>query len=549
MRVESRCCWHQDQIDPGDCPYLRGGEEKLLFDRRRRFLERCLECPRFFEELHSPQGLSGELAEVLAFVPAEMAALRVQNQELAAQVVSRNREIKFLHEVGLVLQTSVDIDEVIAMSLTAVTAGKGFGINRAVLLLVDRERQNLRGHFAVGPREAEEAGRIWQEVEARDFTLREMAQLFFEQKMETERAKFRDLLALLSVPLARSDHLFVRTLNEQLSRHIPDLGREPGIDSEQARALGAGEMVLVPLVSKNRRIGLLLADNIINRRPIETEDLHSLETFALPVSFAIERATLYERLQEELGRVTEANRRLRDQQEQILRMEKMALVGKIASNIAHSIRNPLTIIGGFARSLGKSTPAGDPKRQYIESIVREVRRLEEVLREVLNYSESLHPTLDRWDLNQLITTVCAALRQDMEMNGVECRLELAPDLPQARIDYKQMSYCLRSLLNNALEAMPQGGRVEVRTALNDEQLLITLADNGPGMSPQTLQAVTSPFASTKEEGSGLGLPLCTRILQGFDAGLEIDSREGRGTVINIRLNLPKEVPHGAHSGG
>ena len=549
MRVDPRCCWHQEQINPGDCPYLHSGEEELLFNRRRRILERCLECPRFFAELRSSQGREDDLTDILSYATEEMMALRVQVQELSGQVEVRNREIKFLHEVSLVLQTSVDIDEVIAMSLTAVTSGKGFGFNRAILLLVDRERQNLRGHFAVGPREAEEAGRIWHEVEARDYTLREMAQLFFEQKMEAERVKFSDLLAVLSVPLAHSDHLFVRALNEQFSRHIPDLPREPGIAPEQTQALGAREIVLVPLVSKSRRIGLLLADNNINRRPISTEDLHSLETFALPVSFAIERATLYERLQEELGRVTEANRRLKEQQEQILRMEKMALVGKIASNIAHSIRNPLTIIGGFARSLGKSTPAEDPKRQYIESIVREVRRLEEVLQEVLNYSESLHPTLDHWDLNQLISAVCTGLRQDLELNGVDCRLELAADLPPARIDYKQMSYCLRSLLNNALEAMPSGGRVVVRTARQDDALLITLVDNGPGMSPETLQAVTFPFASTKEKGSGLGLPLCRRILEGFGATLEIESRQGSGTVISIRMNLPKEESHGAHSGG
>ena len=89
--------------------------------------------------------------------------------------------------------------------------------------------------------------------------------------------------------------------------------------------------------------------------------MHSLETFAFPVAFAIERASLYERLQVELNRVTEAGKKLKEQQELIVRMENMALVGRITSSIAHSIRNPLMIIGGFARSMLKNSPRIRPQ--------------------------------------------------------------------------------------------------------------------------------------------------------------------------------------------
>lgn len=489
------------------------------------------------------------LAELIPYAVEEILALRAQNRTSAAQAESRSREVKFLHEVSLVLQTSVDMDEVIAMALTAVTAGKGFGLNRAILLLVDKERKNLKGYFAVGPRSPQEAVRIWQEVEEQDLPLREMARLFFEQKMSAERERFRDLLDILSVPLSRADHSFVRTLNDQLSRHLANLAGEPGISPEQAAALGVSELLLVPLVSKNRRIGLLLADNIVSHRPISDEDLASLETFALPVSFAIERAALYERLQEELSKVTEANRRLKEQQEQIVRMEKMALVGKITANIAHSIRNPLTIIGGFARTLIKSTPPGDAKRQFIESIIRESRRLEEVLQEVLNYSESMHPTFDLWDVNQLVATVYTGLRDDLELSGVECRLDFASGLPQVRIDYKKISYCLRSLIRNALEAMPRGGTMEIRTRQRENELLIILTDSGHGITAETMRSVTLPFFTTRDDGSGLGLPLCARILEEHGARLDITSEEGVGTIITIILNIPTEATHGSIAGG
>jgi signal transduction histidine kinase len=527
-----------EQISPEDCPYLREGEEDLLFDRKKRFLRHCIECPHFLEDLRAMNSGDNPLPALLTYAAGELLSLRAQFQTLTGQIEARNREIKFLHEVSLVLQTSVDVEEVIAMTLTAVTAGRGFGLNRAILLLVDKERQFLKGHFAVGPRSREDAGRIWKEIEVQDLTLREMAQVFFEQKMSHEKEKFRDLLDRLTVPLSQTDHLFVQVLNQQLSRHITDLAREPDIEPRQVAALGVGEMVLVPLVSKNRRIGLLLADNFINGRPISTEDLHSLETFALPVSFAIERAALYQRLREELVKLTDANRRLQEQQEQILRMEKMALVGNITSNIAHSIRNPLTIIGGFARTLIKSTPPGDAKRQYIESIVREARRLEEVLEEVLNYSETLHPTFDLWDINQLVAGVYAGMREDLEMSGVEFNLDFSPDLPLLKVDHKKMTYCLRNVLNNALEATSRGGRMEVRTLRDGEEVHVILSDTGSGMSPETLQSVGKPFFSTKEKGSGLGLPLCVRILEEHGARMEIQSAEGAGTRILLRLPIP-----------
>lgn len=542
--MENRCCCCREHLSPEDCLYLREGETELLFNRRKRFLLRCIDCPRFLENLRANHGGCEGMTELFPYAVEEVLALRAQNRALSSQIESRSSEVKFLHEVSLVLQTSIDMDEVIAMALTAVTAGKGFGLNRAILLLVDKEGKNLKGYFAVGPRNPQEAGRIWQEIDELNLPLREMARLFYEQKMGAEKERFRDLLAVLSTPLSDTENPFVRTLNEQISRHVPNLWMEPGINPAQAAALDVGELLIVPLASKNRRIGLLLADNIVNRRPIGADDLASLETFALPVAFAIERAALYERLQEELTKVTEANLRLRQQQELIVRMEKMALVGKITANIAHSIRNPLTIIGGFARTLIKSTPAGDPKRQFIESIVRESRRLEEVLQEVLNYSESQHPTFDLWDVNQMLAAVYAGLREDLEMGKVECRLDFASGLPMVRLDYKKISYCLRSLVHNAIEAMPQGGTLDIRTCRHENELHIVLTDSGHGISTEAMRSVTHPFFTTREDGSGLGLPLCARILEEHGGRLDIVSQEGAGTTITIILNLSTEAIHG-----
>ncbi len=538
--MAAECCWRKEQISPGDCPFVRADEPALLLDRKRRFLQRCLQCPRFLEELGAPPDGDWALRDLLPYLIEELLELRARVKVQKGLAEARSREIGFLHEVGLVLQSSVDKDEVIAMALTAITAGQGFGLNRSILLLVDRERERLQGHFAVGPRWPEEAGPIWKELEGHDFTLREMARQFFEKQMGSERERFRDLLELLSVPLNRTDHIFIETLNTQMSRRVPNLWQEPGMDPAQREALGVNTLVMVPLVSQTRPIGLLLADNIANSRPISAEDLQLLETFALPVAFAIERASLYERLQQELTRATEANRRLQEQQEQILRMEKMALVGSIAANIAHSIRNPLTIIGGFARTLNREIPPADPKRRQIESIIRESRRLEEALEEVLAYSESLHPTLDLWDLNQLVVQVLAGLRDEMDLAGIPCRLELAPGLPKARFDYRKIGYCLRALFGNALDRLPRGESLHLATSAEGRSIRLVLHDEGPLLGPAILEAAETPFAAGTPPENGLGLSLCARILKAHRASFAIDSRPGSGTTFTIDLAINGE---------
>lgn len=533
--MSDECCWRKEQIAPEDCPFIAADEGQLLFDRKQRFLRRCLECPRLFDDLSRPPRELVGLSEVFPYAIEELLDLRARLQEQQGLLEARAQEIKFLHEVSLVLQTSIDMDEVIAMALTAVTAGQGFGLNRAILLLVDRSQRRLQGHFAVGPRHREDAEQIWKELEEHDLTLRETAQRFFQKKMKTERERFSDLLEILSVPLGATGHPFIQALNAQVSRHIPDLWQEPGFSAGQREALGVRELVLVPLVSKNRQIGLLLADNIVNQRPIAAEDLQSLETFALPMAFAIERAGLYEQLQQELERVQEANRCLHAQQETIVRMEKMALVGSLTANIAHSIRNPLTIIGGFARTLIRSTPGNDPRRIHIESIAREARKLENVLQEILIYSESLHPTLDLWDVNQLVAGIYAGVREDLEMAGTESHLQLAPDLPQVKLDYKKIGYCLRALCGSALERLPRGSQLEVATRTREGRVEILLRDNGPPLAEDALHAARETAAGTPVTGKDLGLSLCARILAAHQAEFNVDSTAENGTTFTISL--------------
>ena len=538
--MDWECCWSRTEITAEACPYIGDGEEDLYTLHRRRVVEKCIECPRFKNDLAQMKGAGNPLSDVISYILIEFLEQKVQMGSMLSFLNSKTSEIKFLREVSLVLQTSIDLDEVLSIAMTAITAGKGFGMNRAFLLMTDKERRNIKGYLGVGPKDSDEARRTWDDIGRSNFTLKELAKNFQKSGLNSEKVKFHDILGRLTVPLADHGHIFNRALHGKKPILVENALNNPDLDRGLARILGVDCFLVMPLISRNRRIGVIIADNCITHKPITLQDMQSLETFAFPVAFALERASLYERLQEEVAKQKGANLKLREQQELIVKMEKMALVGKITSSIAHSIRNPLMVIGGFARTLLKGSAENDEKRSYLESIVRETRQLEDVLSEVLDYSESLFPVMDFWDLNELITTSLVDLAGALEQAGIVCLTELSPELPMVRVDYKQISYCLKTIISTALANMEKGGELRVESVLDGDGVLLRISDTGNSLSEKAQEALTAPFFQTQEMGAGVGLSLCKTILERQGNSLSIVGRPGGGNAYSIRLLTRKE---------
>jgi len=532
-------CWDREVIEIGECPEFREGDEDLLFSRRRRILEKCSDCVKFKRDLVRFEESNHDMASAFTIVHSEYQRQKTQIQSLVSFLDNKTLEIRFLHELGYVLQSSVDLEEVLSVALTAITAGKGFGMNRAFLLMTDREVGVLKGYLAIGPKNLEEASQTWNEISQNDMDLQTLAQSFRQNKLSAERIKFHDILEKLSIPLSNSNHIVVKALDLKHPVLIEDAFHRPDVDPHFASLLGVDTFLLMPLVTRNRRIGIIIADNCITHRRITDEDMRSLETFSFPVAFAIERARLYDRLQEELNRVTEAGNKLKEQQELIVRMEKMALVGRITSSIAHSIRNPLMIIGGFARSILKSSPPSDPKLGFIESIVSETRQLEGVLDEILNYSDSLYPTRDFWDVNQVIETTVKDVQDMLLQRGCKCRFEPVNALPHAYIDIKQVSYCLRTLINSNIEGRT-GEIITVSVSVEDEHIRISVEDHERKVSQEELDALLTPFSITHDMGTGLGLALCRTMLEKQGIPLIVVAPPDGGIIYTIKLPTKKE---------
>ena len=534
--MDCECCWNRDGIEQACCPKVGEGEEDLLTSKRQRNLDKCCECTTFLNDLETLNAEANPLAPVLSGFLSEYRRQKTQIQSLVSFLDSKTLEIRFLHELGYVLQSSVDLDEVLSVALTAITAGRGFGMNRAFLLLCDRDEGILRGHLGIGPRNLDEASRTWNEILQNDMDLQTMAQNFRLNKLSSERAKFHDVLEQLTVPLSNKDHIIIKALDGKHPVMVEGAFQHPDVPPELARLLGVDTFLLMPLISRNRRVGMIIADNCITHRTITDEDMHSLETFGFPVAFAIERASLYDKLQVELSRVTEAGKKLKEQQELIVRMENMALVGRITSSIAHSVRNPLMIIGGFARSMLKNSPESDPRRTFIESIVAETRQLEAVLDEILNYSDSLYPTRDFWDVSQLVEAVQRDIGDSMTALGYTTSYTPGSDLPSVYIDFKQLSYCLRTVLQNDISSIGEERLIVITSESAQDSVTLRIEDRSRLISQTELDRLLVPFSETRDLGAGLGLALCKTMLdkQGIPFVAQADLSEG----IRYTITLP-----------
>lgn len=541
--MEWECCWDRDVISVGECPNIQAGEEDLLTSKRRRILDKCSDCAVFKRDMIRFDDGSHSLSSLVELFHGENQRQKIQIQSLASFLDNKTLQIRFLHELGFVLQSSVDLEEVLTVALTAITAGKGFGMNRAFLLLKDREAGQLRGHMAIGPRNFEEAVHTWDEITQNDMDLQTLAQNFRQNKLSAERAKFHDILELLTFSTANKDHIVIKALDSKRPVLVEDAFHNPDVPFEFASLLGVDAFLLMPLVSRSRRVGMIIADNCITHRHITEEDMHSLESFSFPVAFAIERASLYDKLQVELDRVTDAGKKLKEQQELIVRMEKMALVGRITSSIAHSVRNPLMIIGGFARSLLKNCGSADPQREFMESIVAETRHLESVLDEILNYADSLYPTRDFWDVGQLIDTALRDAADQLTSLGYVTNFSSDEDLPQVYIDFKQISYCLRTMLQSDIDGIGDDKTILITAYRSGNSVILRVEDRSRRISQGDLDRLLIPFSETRDLGAGLGLALCKAMLEKQGVPFEALADPLKGTVYTIALpNYKEEQP-------
>ena len=217
------------------------------------------------------------------------------------------------------------------------------------------------------------------------------------------------------------------------------------------------------------------------------------------------------------------------------RSENLAAMGRMTATLAHEIRNPLAIIRGSAKRLGK---LDEPSQRMADSVVEEVDRLSETVHRYLQFARAGESR--EGAPGDAAATLGATL--DLlagEFLAKRCTLERPAELPAARVrlDDASLKQVWLNLLQNALEAIPEGGRVRVALEQPGHKLRVSVSDDGPGIPKDVLARLGEPFFTTRAQGTGLGLYLSRQLIQGAGGRLEIESREGDGTRVHVELPL------------
>jgi signal transduction histidine kinase len=322
----------------------------------------------------------------------------------------------------------------------------------------------------------------------------------------------------------------VHSPNPAPTRTLPSDGGEPEEWHEVEWTL--------PLVVQQRDVGLLTARSLVSPAT-KADDEQVLKIVASQVAIAVENARLYEGVK---GKVVE----LQETQAQLVQAAKLAAIGEMAAQVAHEINNPLTSVLGFASLLAEELPADSSMRQDANLIVTEAGRARDIVRDLLDFSRQRPFFPEQTDLNGVLRQVVGLVRlQGVQgRQGVTIDEQYAPDLPVVEVDPARMKQVFLNIINNAAQAMPNGGSVTVSTRASANEVTVAFVDTGSGIPPEHLERIFEPFFTTKPEmvGTGLGLPVSIGIVRQHGGTIEVESMPGQGSTFTIRIPRLKPAP-------
>jgi two-component system NtrC family sensor kinase len=302
-------------------------------------------------------------------------------------------------------------------------------------------------------------------------------------------------------------------------------------------------MVLLILVVGTAAILLVFRASTLFTRPI---------THMIDVIRQVKRGKFEEKMtvdgQDELAEMAGAFNRMTDiishnkeMEASLAQQGKMASLGVLSSGVAHEINNPLGVILGYAGYLEGKMGENDPNYRYIHEIKRESKRCKKIVQDLLSYARTPRPSLERVDLNGLLTQIVDFAANHTDMRNVIIDTDFTPSLPRVMLDGDQIRQVAINLILNAGGAMPDGGRLIVRTEpVEGGRVEMTFIDTGCGIPQESIEKIFEPFYTTRERGTGLGLAITRQIIEQHHGEISVESAPGEGTTVRVTLPIEHE---------
>jgi signal transduction histidine kinase len=296
---------------------------------------------------------------------------------------------------------------------------------------------------------------------------------------------------------------------------------------ESVQDLKIRSAICAPLLRAGDVLGVIFLDTTAATNVFDRGDAEIVSSIAAQAAVAIENARLFTELRQ-------AYEELQTAQEQMVRSEKLSIIGTLSATIAHDMANvvsPMVTLVDLAMSRGQV----DEGTQA--SLERQLQRLLALVERLKSFSRPEAVQLEATDLNEVVDGALSMIHTELQHESVELELDLAEDLPPVQAVPTQLDRVVLNLCLNAIEAMaPDAGTLHIETELDGEEIALSVTDTGPGIPPEEQARLFEPFFTTKETGTGMGLFSCRRIVEEeHDGSIEVDSRVGEGTTVTVRL--------------
>jgi signal transduction histidine kinase len=350
--------------------------------------------------------------------------------------------------------------------------------------------------------------------------------------------------------LQRSDSIAKLVFDRKQTLVTNDIDYDERISlRDELLSAGVESMICVPLVSRGNAIGLLGLCLPYKEITIRLEDTaRLLITFAGQAATAIENSRLYEELEDANDQIVEWNEFLQQRveettkklvaaRERLWHAERLSMVGQLVAGFIHEINNPLYAISNYAQRLMELN--SDPtKLKYLEAIIGGVNVIKRITGNLSELTRLSSLSRDTNDINELLNDAIALVKFDAEEQGVSINWEFDVHLPLLKCDSVKIRQVFLNLLINALDAMPEGGKLMVRTYSLNKDVFILFEDTGVGIDIEEQPHIFEPFFSTKgNDGIGLGLFVSKSIVEAHDGEITFETEKDVGTCFEVRLPL------------
>ena len=494
----------------------------------------CHDC-QVFKELTS-RGFGRRAADHAIMVTIikllEQLTIKQRNlQRTTNELKNSLDKLTLLNSITDTLARSVTLEKSLKIILTGATSGDAFSFNRAGVFLINRNTNMLEGKCAIGPENNEEANRIWQEISKIPIS-RLLEEILMEDQFVP--CSLETLVSEVRIPLDEHSHPLIEVL---------DKTEDKIVDFQQLSEDGFSfswwpnrvRLAVAPLIAEGRPLGIIIADNVITGEPITEDSLTELKSLANACSPGLQMAILHERLQTKIKELERMNQLIKENQAYLMFRERLADIGTLATKVAHEFRIPLVTIGGYARRILKTIGTEKFDKKLIEVIIAEVDRLTSISSEILEYSRLSKLNYKDCDINELIHESLSLLKNKINSCGIETALKFDRKKLYVKGDPERLKQVILNIVDNAADAMEHGGQLTVRTVKNKEYIMLDIEDTGQGIDKIGLENLFNLFYTTKNKGTGLGLPVSKKIIDDHGGYINVSSGNRGGSVFSIRL--------------